>query len=78
MADCSVRTLKFEEAKQVFWHSSAHLLGYASEIYFPGSNLTIGPATEQGFFYDFEIPGDRKVNESDYSQIEQIVHSITS
>jgi len=39
------------DIKQAFWHSSAHVLGQALELEF-GADLTIGPALEEGFYYD--------------------------
>jgi hypothetical protein len=51
--DCNIELLKFdnEKAKEVFWHSSAHILGEALESLY-GAKLTHGPPTESGFFYD--------------------------
>ena len=51
--DCSLELLKFDcpEGKKVFWHSSAHILGEALERIY-GSLLSVGPALEEGFFYD--------------------------
>jgi threonyl-tRNA synthetase len=48
-----VLTFKDEEGKEVFWHSSAHLLAMAVLDIWPDAQLTIGPAIEQGFYYDF-------------------------
>ena len=55
--DCEVEFLGFEdeEAKRVFWHSSAHVMGYAMEMYY-GGLLTVGPALDEGFFYDMRMP----------------------
>ncbi|RLD35553.1 MAG: threonine--tRNA ligase, partial [Bacteroidetes bacterium] len=41
-----------EEGKHAFWHSSAHLMAEAIEITFPGTKFGIGPAIENGFYYD--------------------------
>lgn len=54
-----------EEGKEVFWHSSAHLLGYAMELNFPGGELVIGPAIDSGFYYDIFLDG---------KYVERIVH----
>ena len=51
--DCDLQLLKFDDprSKEVFWHSSAHILGEALECLY-GARLTHGPPTEGGFFYD--------------------------
>lgn len=53
VGDCKLQLFKFNdrEGKDVFWHSSAHILGAAIESLY-GAHLTIGPALEQGFYYD--------------------------
>lgn len=51
---CELQGIAFNQ--DAFWHSSAHLLGYAIELYYKNSQLTVGPATEDGFFYDFWLP----------------------
>ncbi|OAA56688.1 threonyl-tRNA synthetase [Niveomyces insectorum RCEF 264] len=55
--DADVALLDFEddEAKRVYWHSSAHILGEAAEKAF-GCHLCFGPPTDEGFFYDFGMP----------------------
>jgi threonyl-tRNA synthetase len=59
-----------EEAKHAFWHSSAHLLAEALEALYPGIKFGIGPAIENGFYYDVD-PGDGKViTETDLPVIE--------
>ncbi len=69
--DCSVRLLKWEddEAKKVFWHSSSHLMAEALEILFPGVKFGIGPAIENGFYYDVDF-GGRTVTDADFKAIE--------
>ncbi len=49
-------TFDQEEGKKAFWHSSAHVLAQALEKLYPGIKLTIGPAIENGFYYDVD-PG---------------------
>ena len=59
-----------EEAKHAFWHSSAHLMAEALESLYPGMKFGIGPAIENGFYYDVD-PGDGKViTEADLLTIE--------
>ncbi|MDD5951824.1 MAG: TGS domain-containing protein, partial [Bacteroidales bacterium] len=52
--DSRIRLLKWEddEAKKVFWHSSSHLMAEALESLYPGVKFGIGPAVENGFYYD--------------------------
>ena len=57
--DCEIRLLKWEddEAKRVFWHSSSHLMAEALEALYPGVKFGIGPAVENGFYYDVDFGG---------------------
>ena len=61
--DAAIRLHKWEdpEAKQVFWHSSSHLLAQALEILYPGVKFGIGPAIENGFYYDVDFGGKQLV-----------------
>jgi len=54
--DCKLEILKFEddEGRDVFWHSSTHLMAQAVKELFPDAKLTIGPVVADGFFYDME------------------------
>ncbi|MEO0119375.1 MAG: threonine--tRNA ligase, partial [candidate division WOR-3 bacterium] len=63
-----------EEGKSIFWHSSAHLLAHAVKSLFPSVKLGIGPAVEDGFYYDFyKIP---PFSEEDFSLIEEKMKEI--
>ena len=55
-ADAEVRLLTFEdpEGKHVFWHTASHVLAQAVKRLYPATKLTIGPAIENGFYYDFD------------------------
>jgi threonyl-tRNA synthetase len=55
--------------KTAFWHSSAHVLAQAIEELYPGAKLTIGPAIENGFYYDVDF-GEHTVSEKDFKSIE--------
>lgn len=57
-------------------HSCAHLLAAAVEAVYPGVKRTIGPAIENGFYYDFDF-GDKKVSETDFVRIEQKMHEFS-
>lgn len=59
-----------DEGKKAFWHSSAHVMAQAIEELYPGVKLTIGPAIENGFYYDVDF-GDQKISENDFKQIEE-------
>ncbi|MBX7205859.1 MAG: threonine--tRNA ligase [Bacteroidia bacterium] len=58
-----------KEGKQVFWHSSAHVLAQALEFFYPKVKLTIGPAIENGFYYDVDL-GEETISEKDFKKIE--------
>jgi threonyl-tRNA synthetase len=59
-----------DAAKHAFWHSSAHLMAEAIESLFPGTKFGIGPAIENGFYYDIDPGDDRIITESDLISIE--------
>ena len=58
------------EGKKAFWHSSAHVLAQAIQKLYPGVSLTIGPAIDNGFYYDIDFK-DHKVSEADFPNIEK-------
>ena len=57
------------EGKKAFWHSSAHLLAQAILSFYPEAKLTIGPAIENGFYYDVDF-GNETISENDFKKIE--------
>lgn len=69
--DAGIRFLQWEdeEGKQVFWHSSSHLMAEALEVLFPGVKFGIGPAIENGFYYDIDL-GGRQLVEADLEAVE--------
>ena len=69
--DVEIRLLKWDddEAKHVFWHSSSHLMAEALEALFPGVKFGIGPAIENGFYYDVDMNG-RTLTDADFKAIE--------
>ncbi len=71
--DASVRILTFsdEEGRQIFWHSSAHLMAEAIQELYPGVKFTIGPPIENGFYYDIDLPEGKKITPEDFPAIEQ-------
>ncbi len=70
--DACLKLFKWEdrEGKHAFWHSSAHLLAEALQELYPGVKFGIGPAIENGFYYDID-PGDHKLTDADFAKIEQ-------
>lgn len=58
-----------DEGKKAFWHSSAHVLAQALEELYPGCKLTIGPAIDNGFYYDVDF-GENVVSDKDFKSIE--------
>ncbi|MFO7702559.1 threonine--tRNA ligase [Psychroflexus maritimus] len=63
-------TFTDDEGKKAFWHSSAHLMAQAILKLFPGIKLTIGPAVDNGFYYDID-PEGQKISETDFPKIEK-------
>nr|XP_045002164.1 threonine--tRNA ligase 2, cytoplasmic isoform X2 [Jaculus jaculus] len=74
--DSTVELLTFEneEAQAVYWHSSAHVLGEAMELYY-GGHLCYGPPVENGFYYDMFIE-DRAVSSTELSALENMCKAI--
>lgn len=67
--DGTVRPWDDDEAKRIFWHSSAHLMAEALEALYPGVKFGVGPAVETGFYYDVDL-GGRQISDSDLKAIE--------
>ncbi|MFK5877902.1 MAG: threonine--tRNA ligase [Flavobacteriaceae bacterium] len=62
-------TFNDDDGKKAFWHSSAHLLAQAILFFHPNAKLTIGPAIDNGFYYDLDL-GDKTISEKDFKKIE--------
>ena len=62
-------TWEDEAGRRAFWHSSAHVLAQAILKFYPHAKLTIGPAIENGFYYDVDF-GDEKFTEADFKKVE--------
>ena len=62
-------TFRDNDGKKAFWHSSAHVLAQAIEELYPGVKLWVGPAIENGFYYDVDL-GDDIISEKDFKTIE--------
>jgi threonyl-tRNA synthetase len=70
--DSTLSLLKWEdkEGKSTFWHSSAHLFAEALESLYPGVKFGIGPAIDNGFYYDVDLDG-KKLSVDDLATIEK-------
>ncbi|MBT8262896.1 MAG: threonine--tRNA ligase [Bacteroidia bacterium] len=62
-------TWRDDEGKKAFWHSSSHIMAQALEEMYPGIKLTIGPAIENGFYYDLDLNGN-SISEKDLPAVE--------
>ncbi len=71
-SDAQIELFKWDdpEGKHAFWHSSAHLLAEALQELYPGVKFGIGPAVENGFYYDID-PGEHKITAEDFPKIEK-------
>ena len=69
--DCTIKFFKWDDAegKHAFWHTSSHLLAEALEALYPGIKFGIGPAIDNGFYYDVDSPV--AITEADLEKIEQ-------
>ncbi|MBQ0116800.1 MAG: threonine--tRNA ligase [Flavobacterium sp.] len=64
-----------KEGKKAFWHSTSHVMAQALQEMYPGIKLTIGPAIDNGFYYDVDF-GDNKITEAEFKAIEDRVLAI--
>ena len=78
--DASLRLHKWEddEAKHAFWHTSAHLMAEALQELYPGIKFGIGPAIENGFYYDVDPGEGVQIKESDLPAIEAKMRELVS
>ena len=72
LTDAKIKLHKFDEkeGKHAFWHSSAHLMAEALQELFPGIKFGIGPAIENGFYYDVDT-GETAITDKDLLIIEE-------
>ena len=71
-SDGEIKLFKWDdpEGKHAFWHTSAHLLAEALQELYPGVQFGIGPAIENGFYYDID-PGDNEITQADFPKSEK-------
>ena len=75
-ATVSIITADSEEGRHVLRHSTAHVLAQAVVQLFEGAHFTIGPAIEDGFYYDFALPGNKTFSDDDLASIEKRMREI--
>lgn len=77
--DASIKLFKWDDAegKHAFWHTSAHLLAEALQELYPGVKFGIGPAIENGFYYDID-PGENTITSADFPKIEAKMRELVS
>jgi threonyl-tRNA synthetase len=72
----AIITADTEAGRHVLRHSTAHVLAQAVTQLYPGAKFSIGPAIENGFYYDFDLPDGRTFHEDDLAPIEQQMKEI--
>ena len=74
--DCSLEILTFdsEEGKHAYWHTTSHILAQAVQRLYPGTKFSIGPAIENGFYYDFDL--ENPLSTDDLPKIEEEIKKI--
>ena len=75
--DCKLNILTFDsslEGKKAYWHTTSHIMAQAIKRLYPGTKLAIGPAIDEGFYYDFESA--HRFSEEDYEKIESEMKKI--
>ena len=77
LQDSEIKLFKWEdqEGKETFWHSSSHLMAEALQELYPGVKFGIGPAIENGFYYDVDF-GETTITEADLKKIEEKMISL--
>src|SRR5205807_4839903 len=77
-AEVAVVTADSEEGRAVLRHSTAHVMAQAVCDLFPGAKYAIGPPIEDGFYYDFELPGGAHCSDDDLERIETRMREIVA
>ena len=74
--DSEIKFLTFDDldGKEVYWHSSSHLMAHAIQSIFPEAKFGVGPAIEDGFYYDIDI--NKTLSPADLEAIEKKMHEI--
>jgi threonyl-tRNA synthetase len=77
-ASVAIITPPTPEGREVLRHSTAHVLAQAVTDLFPGARYAIGPAIEDGFYYDFELPDQQRFTDDDLERIEERMRAIVA
>ena len=74
--DCNVNILTFDDeaGKKAYWHTTSHILAQAVKRLFPNTKLGVGPAIDNGFYYDFKV--EKPFTEEDVKQLEEEMKKI--
>ena len=74
--DCALEILTFdsEEGKHAYWHTTSHILAQAMMRLYPGTKFSIGPAIENGFYYDFDL--ENPLSADDLPKIEEEIKKV--
>src|SRR3954462_1808660 len=75
-AEVAIITADTREGRHVLRHSTAHVLAQAVTQLWPGAKFAIGPPIEDGFYYDFDLPGGAHFSEDDLARIEERMREI--
>jgi threonyl-tRNA synthetase len=78
--DATIKLHKWEDedGKHAFWHSSAHLMAEALQELYPGVKFGIGPAIENGFYYDVDLGEGKQITDADFVKIEKKMQELAS
>lgn len=78
--DSTIKLHKWDEpeAKHAFWHTSSHLMAEALQELYPGVKFGIGPAIENGFYYDIELPAGVVIKEGDLEKVEKKMYELAA
>ncbi len=78
--DAAIKLHKWDDAegKHAFWHSSAHLMAEALQELYPGVKFGIGPAIENGFYYDVDLGEGKQITDADFVRIEEKMLQLAS
>src|SRR3954447_19335475 len=77
-AEVAIITGDSEDGRHVLRHSTSHVMAQAVTQLFPGAKFSIGPAIEDGFYYDFDLPGGRTFHADDLTAVETRMREIVA
>jgi threonyl-tRNA synthetase len=77
-AQVAIITPASEDGREILRHSSAHVMAQAVTRLWPGAKYAIGPAIENGFYYDFDLPGGARFTDEDLARIEDVMREIVA